>query len=135
MTILSGRQIDGPLSYMNYDDILAQMEGYKENWARYGVTVMCDSWIGLFKMCTINFMIFCNGCMLFHSFMNATDHFQNVAFIYEHIILRMSGCIHGIVEKHAAIANYHEFNDAGPIYESHITVTPYRAQFSLYSFI
>jgi hypothetical protein len=65
VAIPSGKEIDGPLLDMNYEDLLAQMEDHKENWARYGVTVMCDSWTGPYKMCIINFMIFCNGRMFF----------------------------------------------------------------------
>ena len=36
-------------------------------------------------MCTINFMIFCNGRMFFHSSVDATGHSQKAAFIYGHI--------------------------------------------------
>ncbi|CAN6353633.1 unnamed protein product [Urochloa humidicola] len=68
---------------MNYDDLKAHMEEYKENWGQYGVTVMCDSWTGPTKMCIINFMIFCNGRMFFHKTINATGHVQNAEFIYD----------------------------------------------------
>ena len=85
VAIPSGREIDGPLLDLNYEDLLAQMEDHKENWARYGVTVMCDSWTGPYKMCIINFMIFCNGRMFFHSSVDATGHSQKAAFIYGHI--------------------------------------------------
>lgn len=81
----SGREIDGPLLDMNYEELLAQMEEHKQYWARYGVTVMCDSWTGPFRMCLINFMIFCNGRMFFHSSVDATGHSQNAEFLYGHI--------------------------------------------------
>jgi hypothetical protein len=81
-----GSEIDGALLNMNYADLLVQMEQHKESWTRYGVNVMCDSWTGPYKMCIINFMIFCNGHMFFHSSVNATGHSQNTGFIYGHII-------------------------------------------------
>lgn len=85
VNIPSGKEIDGPFLQMNYEELLAQMDESKENWARYGVTIMCDSWTGPFKMCIINFMIFCNGCMFFHSSVDATGHKQNTEYIYKHI--------------------------------------------------
>jgi hypothetical protein len=81
--IPTGRDIDGPLLDMNYDDLKAQMEDFKENWGQFGVTIMCDSWTGPTKMCIINFMIFCNGCTFFHKSANATGHVQNADFIYD----------------------------------------------------
>uniref|UniRef100_K3YC20 DUF659 domain-containing protein n=1 Tax=Setaria italica TaxID=4555 RepID=K3YC20_SETIT len=83
VAIPTGRDIDGPLLDMSYDDLKAHMEDYKENWGPFGVTVMCDSWRGPTKMCIINFMIFCNGCMFFHKTVNATGRVQNADFIYD----------------------------------------------------
>jgi hypothetical protein len=40
-------------------------------------------------MCIINFMVFCNGCMFFHKFVNATGRVQNAEFI--------RGCIREVV--------------------------------------
>ena len=83
MSIPTGRDIDGPLLDMNYNDLKAHMEDYKENWSHFGVTVMCDSWTGPTKMCIINFMIFCNGQMFFHKTVNATGYIQNAEFVYD----------------------------------------------------
>ncbi|CAM0152396.1 unnamed protein product [Urochloa decumbens] len=85
VAIPTGREIDGPLLDMNFNDLEAQMEEYKENWSCFGVSVMCDSWTGPTKMCIINFMIFCNGRMFFHKTVNATGHVQDADFIYERI--------------------------------------------------
>ncbi|PWZ31947.1 hypothetical protein Zm00014a_039526 [Zea mays] len=38
-----GKDIDGQLLDMNYNDLEAHMESFKEDWSRYGVTIMCDS--------------------------------------------------------------------------------------------
>ena len=83
VSIPTGRDIDGPLLDMNYNDLKAHMEDYKENWSHFGVTVMCDSWTGPTKMCIINFMIFCNGQMFFHKTVNATGYIQNAEFVYD----------------------------------------------------
>jgi hypothetical protein len=78
-----GKDIDGQLLDMNYNDLEAHMESFKEDWSRYGVTIMCDSWTGPTMMCIINFMIFCNGRMFFHKSVNATGEVQNAEFIYD----------------------------------------------------
>jgi hypothetical protein len=36
------RDIDGPLLNMNYEDLQTRMDQYKEDWGRFGVTIMCD---------------------------------------------------------------------------------------------
>jgi hypothetical protein len=41
-----GRDIDEPLLNMNYEDLQTRMDQYTEDWGRFGVTIMCDSWIG-----------------------------------------------------------------------------------------
>ncbi|WVZ97039.1 hypothetical protein U9M48_042604 [Paspalum notatum var. saurae] len=83
VSIPKGKDIDGPLLDMNYDDLCARMDDYKENWGRFGVTIMCDSWTGPTMMCIINFMIFCNGRMFFHKTVDATGYIQNADFIYD----------------------------------------------------
>jgi hypothetical protein len=85
VNIPSGRELDGPLLDRNYDDLLAQMNENKGNWARYEVTIMSDSWTGPYKMCIINFMIFCNGLMFFHSSVDAIGQSQNAEYLYKHI--------------------------------------------------
>lgn len=85
VNVPSGRELDGPLLDRNYEDLLAQMNENKGNWARYGVTIMSDSWTGPYKMCIINFMIFCNGRMFFHSSVDATGQSHNAEYLYKHI--------------------------------------------------
>ncbi|XP_062232811.1 uncharacterized protein LOC133930133 [Phragmites australis] len=78
-----GREIDGPLLDMNYEDMEAHMAEFKDEWGDYGVTIMCDSWTSPTMMCIINFMIFCNGRMFFHKSINAIGSIQNADFIYD----------------------------------------------------
>jgi len=88
--IPKGKEIDGPLVEQNFNDLKAHMESFREDWDRFGVTPMCDSWTSTSMMCIINFMIFCDGHMFFHKTVNATGEVQNAEFIY--------GCISKVVE-------------------------------------
>ena len=58
-------------------EMRAFVENMKQDWDRFGVTVMCDSWTGPTGMSIINFMIYCNGVMFFHKTVNATGRIQN----------------------------------------------------------
>lgn len=49
-----GREIDGPLLDMNYEELEANMAAFKEDWDDFGVTIMCDSWTGNY-LCTLSF--------------------------------------------------------------------------------
>jgi hypothetical protein len=49
--IPTGREIDGPLLDMNFQDVEAHMSQFKEDWHEYGVTIMCDSWTGKLSCC------------------------------------------------------------------------------------
>jgi hypothetical protein len=46
--IPNGREIDGPFLDMNYEDMEAHMAEFKDEWDDYGVTIMCDSWTGIY---------------------------------------------------------------------------------------
>ncbi|WVZ53635.1 hypothetical protein U9M48_004548 [Paspalum notatum var. saurae] len=94
VAIPRGRDIDGPLLDINYDDLRARMDDHKEDWRRFGVTIMCDSWTGPTMMCIINFMVFCNGLMFFHKTVDATGHKQNAEFIFD--------CIEEVIVKDLA---------------------------------
>ena len=89
--IPKGKDIDGPLLEQNFNDLKAHMKSFREDWDRFGVTLMCDSWTSNNMMCIINFMIFCNGRMFFHKTVNATGEVQNAEFIYD--------CISKVVEE------------------------------------
>jgi hypothetical protein len=38
---------------------------FKEDWSIHGITIMSDLWMGPTGMCIINFMIYCNGNIVF----------------------------------------------------------------------
>jgi hypothetical protein len=80
-----GLDIDGKYLQSNYEELQAYMAAFKNDWEQYGVTVMCDSWIGPSRMSIINFMVFCNGRMHFHKSVNATGCVQNHQYVLEQI--------------------------------------------------
>jgi biotin transporter BioY len=46
------------------------------------ITIMCDSWTGPTGMIIMNFIVYCNGIMFFHKFIDCTGHNQDVDFVY-----------------------------------------------------
>lgn len=78
-------EVDGIYLDANYMEMRAFVENMKQDWDRFGVTVMCDSWTGPTGMSIINFMIYCNGVMFFHKTVNATGRIQNSEFILKEI--------------------------------------------------
>jgi hypothetical protein len=72
----------------NEEDIKKQFEKFKEDWAMYVVTIMCDSWTDPTGMSIMNFMVYCNDIMFFHKSIDCTGHIQDADFIYKvHITL------------------------------------------------
>jgi hypothetical protein len=57
------------------------MVQFKEDWHTYGLTIMCDAWTGPTDMSIINFLIFCNGPMLFHKSVNTIGEMQNATYL------------------------------------------------------
>lgn len=49
-----GREIDGPLLDMNYEEMEVNMDEFKADWDDFRVTIMCDSWTGNY-LCTLYF--------------------------------------------------------------------------------
>jgi hypothetical protein len=47
----------------------------------YGVIIMCDSWNSLTRMSVINFLLYSNGRMWFHSSVDATRKSQDAKFL------------------------------------------------------
>jgi hypothetical protein len=79
--IPKGGIIDGPCLNSNYNELKEYVVQFKEDWHTYGVTIMCDAWTGPTDMSIINFLIFCNGRMLFHKSVNATGEMQNATYL------------------------------------------------------
>jgi hypothetical protein len=50
---------------------------FNQDWKKYGVTVMCGSWIWPTAMSLINFMVYCNARMFFHKSVDGCGYTQN----------------------------------------------------------
>jgi Na+/proline symporter len=48
----------------------------------HSITIICDSWTGPIEMCIMNFMVYYNGIIFFHKFINYTGHNQDEDFVY-----------------------------------------------------
>jgi hypothetical protein len=57
----------------NFEEAEQSLEKSRQGWDQYGVTIMCDSWMGHTGMAIINFMVSCNGRMFFHKSIDASS--------------------------------------------------------------
>ncbi|KAL7096883.1 hypothetical protein ACP275_10G108600 [Erythranthe tilingii] len=77
----SGRQIGS--TYL--DEEVSEIDGYistlKAKWPEYGCTIMCDGWSTKNKHPIINFMIYCDRSMIYHTSVDCTDKIKNADFI------------------------------------------------------
>jgi hypothetical protein len=64
-----GRDIDD--KYLDANE--AELKAMFQKWRKHGVTIMCDSWTGPTHMSVINFLLYSNGRMWFHSLVDATE--------------------------------------------------------------
>jgi hypothetical protein len=67
-----GRDIDGKYLDANEVELKAMFQKWHNEWHEYGVTIMCDSWTSPTHMSVINFLLYSNGQMWFHSLIDAT---------------------------------------------------------------
>lgn len=74
---IAGKYLDAEV-----DDIHTWVKNFKQQWEIYGVTLMCDGWTGPTKMSIINFLIYCNGKVVFHKSVDATGQFEDADYIY-----------------------------------------------------
>nr|XP_018686484.1 PREDICTED: uncharacterized protein LOC103994246 [Musa acuminata subsp. malaccensis]XP_018686485.1 PREDICTED: uncharacterized protein LOC103994246 [Musa acuminata subsp. malaccensis]XP_018686486.1 PREDICTED: uncharacterized protein LOC103994246 [Musa acuminata subsp. malaccensis]XP_018686487.1 PREDICTED: uncharacterized protein LOC103994246 [Musa acuminata subsp. malaccensis] len=70
---------------MYLDEEVAELKdwikSFKRQWDEYGVTLMCDSWIGSTRMSIINFFIYCNRRVVFHKSVNVSEKIQDANYI------------------------------------------------------
>ncbi|XP_073034578.1 uncharacterized protein [Primulina eburnea] len=77
----SGRQIGGVFLEEEVEDITAYLNTLKSKWPKYGCTIMCDGWSTRNKHPIINFMIYCDRNMIFHSSVDCTNQRKTADFI------------------------------------------------------
>jgi hypothetical protein len=76
-----GRDIDGKYLDANEAELKAIFQKWRNEWHEHGVTIMCDSWTGPTRMSVINFLLYSNGRMWFHSSVDATGKNQDAKFL------------------------------------------------------
>ena len=76
-----GRDIDGKYLDANEAELKAMFQKWRNEWHEHGVTIMCDSWTGPTRMSVINFLLYSNGRMWFHSSIDATGKSQDAKFL------------------------------------------------------
>ncbi|XP_042465661.1 uncharacterized protein LOC122048123 [Zingiber officinale] len=76
-----GRQIGGVYLQEEVDEINGYLNTLKSKWSKYGCTIMCDGWSTHNKHPIINFMIYCDRNMVFHSSVDCTNKAKTVDFI------------------------------------------------------
>ncbi|XP_073138632.1 uncharacterized protein [Henckelia pumila] len=77
----SGRQIGGVFLEEEVEDINGYLNTLKFKWPKYGCTIMCDGWSTRNKHPIINFMIYCDRNMIFHSSVDCTNKRKTSDFI------------------------------------------------------
>ncbi|XP_077232424.1 uncharacterized protein LOC143869749 [Tasmannia lanceolata] len=68
-----GRGVKAPTSYeimnkylpLEVEDLKKYINGLKQQWPEYGVTIMTDGWTGSTRQSIINFMVYCDGKTVF----------------------------------------------------------------------
>jgi hypothetical protein len=65
--------IDGKYLDANETKLKAMFQKWRNEWYEHSVTIICDSWTGPTRMSVINFLLYSNGRMWFHSSFDATE--------------------------------------------------------------
>ncbi|XP_027083623.1 uncharacterized protein [Coffea arabica] len=85
----AGTGIKGPIGkqigdeYLNEEmtDVDQYIRSIKHKWKTYRCTIMCDGWSTWIKHPIINFMVYCDRDMIYHSFIDCTNKVKTVNFV------------------------------------------------------
>ncbi|RVW91561.1 hypothetical protein CK203_046150 [Vitis vinifera] len=86
----AGPGIKGPMGYQigntYLEDEVQELEVYittlKAKWPIYGCTIMCDGWSSRTRKPIINFMIYCDRSMIYHSLVDTTNIPKTADYIF-----------------------------------------------------
>jgi hypothetical protein len=81
-----GRDIDDNYLDVNEAELKAMFQKWRNEWHEHGITIMCDSWTGPTRMSVINFLLYSNGRMWFHSSVDATGKNQDANFLLPFLV-------------------------------------------------
>ena len=80
----AGLGIKGPMGYQIGNTYLEEevQELLKAKWPISGCTIMCDGWSSRTRKLIINFMIYCNRSMIYHSSVDTTNIPKTTDYIF-----------------------------------------------------
>ena len=86
----AGSNVKGPTGYQIGNQYLKKevkkVKGYiasiKAKWQQYGCTIMCDGWSSRTKMPIINFMIYCDRHIIYHTLVDTTNIRKTADYIF-----------------------------------------------------
>ena len=78
----SGYQIGGVYLDEEVQETEAYINTLKEKWPEYGCTIMCDGWSSRTKKPIINFMIYSDRNMIYHTSIDTTNKIKNANYIF-----------------------------------------------------
>jgi hypothetical protein len=76
-----GRDIDSKYLYANEGDLKDLFQKWRNEWHEHDVSIMCDSWTRPTRMSVINFLLYSNGRLWFHSSIDAIGKSQDAKFL------------------------------------------------------
>jgi hypothetical protein len=76
-----GRDIDGKYLDANEAELKDLFQKWCNEWHEHDVSIMCDSWTGLTHMSVINFLLYTNDRLWFHSLIDVTGKSQDAKFL------------------------------------------------------
>ena len=74
-------EIGGPLLDNEIDELKEYIDQFKKKWEIYGVTIMCDGWTSTTRLSIINFLIYCDGKVVFHKSIDSSGHDKDANYI------------------------------------------------------
>ena len=76
-----GKQIGGEYLNEEMTDVDQYISSIKHKWKTYGCTIMCDGWSTRTKHPIINFMVYCDRDMIYHSSIDCTNKVKTANFV------------------------------------------------------
>ncbi|KAA8550130.1 hypothetical protein F0562_001814 [Nyssa sinensis] len=88
---LAGVGLKGPTPYeiggLLLDDEIEELQEYieqfKKKFETYGVTIMCDGWSSITRQSIINFLVYCDGNIVFHRSVNTSSYDKDANYIFQ----------------------------------------------------
>ena len=75
-------EIGGPLLDDEIEELKEYIELFKKKFDTYGVTIMCDGWSSTTRLSIINFLVYCDGNVVFHRSFNTSDNDKDASYIF-----------------------------------------------------